>query len=132
MWVHRLGRIGLDEAAAKAREHRRRQQEHRQGASGPARGHPDDDMDIDAVGSVLSKLQKGINVCLRQPMYAMAERPNGYVVTPVPDSTGSKVWGTAAAAALQLLRGLRVEGGAARLGLSVRLQVSPLESLWGY
>ncbi len=126
MWVDALGRIGRDEAAAKAREHQRRQQERHQGANGPARGHPDDEMDIDAANNVLRNLQLGIHMCLRRPMYAIAERPNGCVLAPAPDSAGPRAWEAAAAAALQLLRGLRVEGGALRLGVSVRLQVRPL------
>ncbi len=131
IWVDRLGRIGLDEAAAKAREHQRRQQEHHQGANLPARGHPDDDMDIETANSVLSKLQLCIHMFLRRPMYATVERPNGCVVAPAPDSAGPRAWEAAAAAALQLLRGLRAEGGALRLGLSVRLQVRPFGGLWG-
>ncbi len=123
MWVDALGHIGRDKAPAKARERQRRQQEQPPDANGPARGNPRDDIDIDTANRVLNQLHGWIDLSIRNPAHAIAERTNGCVLRPVQNGGATHAWKEAAAGAQRLLRGLRAEGGAMRLGLSVRLQV---------
>lgn len=132
MWVNELGHIGLDKAASKAKERQRRRQEQPPGACPwPVLGDPRDDIDTETANRIFNSLHGFLDMSLRCPAHAPASRTHGCVLMPVLDGGIAYAWREAAAGAQQLLRGLRAEGGAMRLGLSVCLQVRPLESLWG-